>query len=64
MFNLDDEKLLLHQECSRLLKRPSKKNMINDVMNKLFYVNNYYENYENKSWYEIILMICGCSNNI
>jgi len=85
---IDDESILLDSECKRLLKRTSRKLLIDDVMKKInenekkIYNKNYeddtdvsiestnsdksitdYYNSEksNKTFYEVILTICGCN---
>ena len=65
---------LLHNDCVRMLRRPSKSNIVDDIMYCLFKVeyisdynnpnnnsNNNINNINNKSLYESILEICGCN---
>ena len=62
----DFEKILLHNECIRMIRRPSKIIIINTVMEKLFNIKNYNKNIQNNknySFYEIVLTICGCLDN-
>ena len=99
---IDNESILLDNECKRLMKRRSRKSLINDVMEKInendkklynkdldyetdisiesfdsekslndiFIIDNnvkYNKNYNkyeksNKTFYELILTICGCNN--
>ena len=85
---IDDESILLDSECKRLLKRTSRKLLIDNVMKKInenekkLYNKDYeddtdvsiestnsdksitdYYNSEksNKTFYEVILTICGCN---
>ena len=85
---IDNESILLDSECKRLLKRTSRKLLIDDVMKKInenekkIYNKDYeddtdvsiestnsdksitdYYNSEksNKTFYEVILTICGCN---
>tara|TARA_X000000368_G_C23054268_1_gene723103 strand:+ start:2992 stop:3291 length:300 start_codon:yes stop_codon:yes gene_type:complete len=91
---IDDESILLDSECKRMLKRTSRKLIVDEVMEKInenkdkFYnkdleddtdvsiesfdseksindnciIEYKYEN-SNKTFYEIILTICGCNNS-
>lgn len=62
--------VLLHNDCMRMLRRPSKTSIVDDIMYTLFTIkqsnnesnNRDNRNYSKKSLYETILSICGCNN--
>ena len=66
-----DESLLLHKDCSRMLKRPSKISLVNEVTYYLFGSfcesnnnnNNSNSNNNNFEWYKILLFCFGCYKN-
>ena len=72
----DDQSILLHQDCKRLLRRHSKKLIIDEVLEKLFNEkniiinnnknnnnNNENEN-KNKKFIEYILILLCCDKSL
>ena len=62
--NITRESILLNNDCKRLIKRRSRQLIIDEVMHKLSEKNNIdsKNNNNNKSLYEIILIMLGCNN--
>ena len=59
---------VIHNESIRMLRRPSKTSIIDDIMHSLFNVNKRQDKQgkqdkknNNSSFYEVILMFCGCN---
>jgi len=56
---------VIHNESIRMLRRPSKTSIIDDIMHSLFNVNKQQGKQDkknnNSSFYEVILMFCGCN---
>ena len=63
---MGDIMVLLHNDCNRMLKRPSRIDLVNEVMHKLFNVcepkNNIKE--DSPTFLEILLYICGCNKSV
>lgn len=59
MYN-ETEKIILHNDCVKMIKRPSKLCIINDVMNKLFNIKDYNKISKKYTLYESILIFFGC----
>ena len=73
----DDESILLHQDCKRLLRRHSKKLIIDEVLEKLFNEKNIINNKnnennknnknnenKNKKFIEYILILLCCDKSL
>ena len=63
---MGDIENLLHNDCNRMLKRPSRIDLINEVMYKLFNVQKTEINIKKKDLgcLEILLYICGCNKSL
>ena len=63
---MGDIEVLLHNDCNRMLKRPSRINLVNEVMYKLFKIgkpkNDIRE--DSPNFLEILLYICGCNKSL
>ena len=70
----DDQSILLHQDCKRLLRRHSKKLIIDEVLEKLFNEKNIInnnnnnnennENNKNNKFIEYILILLCCDKSL
>lgn len=66
---IDDATILLHNDCKRLLRRTSKKMIIDEVLEKLDLNENIIKKKDNEkidinrfNFYGFILKILGCNN--
>ena len=63
---MGDIEILLHQECTKMLRRPSKIKLVDEVMYDLFEIKKTENNMVEKDikLLEIILYIFGCNKSI
>jgi len=52
---------VIHNESIRMLRRASKTSIVDDIMHSLFNVEKRDKRCNNSSFYEVILMFCGCN---
>ena len=51
----------IHIESMRMLRRPSKSSIVDEIMHSLFNVEKQEKRCNNSSFYEMILIFCGCN---
>ena len=52
---------VIHNDCIRMLRRPSKLSIVDEIMHTLFNVEKQDKRCNNSSFYEMILIFCGCN---
>tara|TARA_B000000437_G_C11417586_1_gene212675 strand:+ start:208 stop:414 length:207 start_codon:yes stop_codon:yes gene_type:complete len=59
---IDDLSILIDKDCKRMLRRTSRKLIIDEVLNKLFNDEKKYKKVKyNSCFYEMIINIFGCN---